>query len=153
MQNNDFPESDQLLDARRIEKAQVHGLRTLLRLILFGLPWVFALSLWQGSGGIQLGIVGAALVLAAVAYALLVRGQHLWSCYTVVFLLLACSAGGIVAYGSVRSALVLGFAAAIVTAGMRVGKKALIVTVAASAALLGSLTWLRRILKWTCDSG
>lgn len=141
MQKKDFPDSASLFHAERLEKPQVHGLQTLLLLFLFGLPLVFGLSLWQGSGGVQLGIVAMALALAATAYWLLIRGQHLWSCYLVVFLLLACSSAGIVAYGSVRSALVLGFAGAIVTAGMRVGKQALIVTVAASALMLGGLTW------------
>ncbi len=134
-------ESAYLLTADLIEKPQVHGLQSLLLLLLLGLPVVLALSVFQNSGEVQIGIVLVAIVLTSVAYWLLRKGQHLWSCYMVVFLMIACSTAGMAAYGSVRSALVLGFAAALVTAGMRLGKKALVFTVLASAGILGVLTW------------
>ncbi|HYW57585.1 MAG TPA: PAS domain S-box protein [Polaromonas sp.] len=141
MSRNTPSDSSFLLTTDLIERAQSHGLRSLLLLLLLGLPVVLALSVFQSSGLVQISIVLAALAMTGLAYWLLYKGHPLWACYVVVFLMLSCSTAGMVAFGSVRSALVLGFVAALVTAGMRLGKKALILTVVASAATLGVLTW------------
>ncbi len=141
MPQSDPSESTYLLTSELVEKPQVHGLRNLLFLLLLGLPVLLALSVINSSGGVQIGIVLVAIGLTGVAYWLLHKGHHLWSYYMVVFMLLACSTAGMLAFGSVRSALLLGFAGALVTAGMRLGKKALIVTVASSLGILGALIW------------
>lgn len=141
MPNTPVPESAYLLAAELTEKRYTSGLRSLLLVLLVGLPLVLGLSIVQSRAGGQIAVIAAALLLTGLAYWLLRRGLYLWASHLVVFSLIACSAAGLFFYGSVRSALVLGFAAAVVTAGMTSGRKFLILAVLLSAAALAALTW------------
>ena len=141
MPNTFFPESSYLLEAELSEKRYLRGLRYLLLGLLVGLPLVLSLTVLQNRGGVQIALLVAAIVLTGLAYWWQQRGHYLWTCYLVVFSLIAFSTAGLFVYGSVRSALVPGFAAAVLTAGMTLGKRALILAVIFSSAALAGLTW------------
>ncbi|MEO8021482.1 PAS domain S-box protein [Polaromonas sp.] len=139
--NSSFPDSAYLLAEELIDKRYVSGLRSLLLVLMTGLPLVLGLSVAQHSGGLQIATVASTLVLTAVSYGLLRRGHYQWASHLLVFSLIGCTAAGVLAYGSVRGAMVVGFAGAVIAAGMLLEKKALIAAVTLSAAALGVLTW------------
>jgi PAS domain S-box-containing protein len=141
MSDTSSPESTRLLAAELIEKRYSRGLRSLLLMLLVGLPLVMLLSLAQRTGPVQLLVVGIALVLTGLGYWLLHKGYYQWTSHLLVFSLIGLSAAGILAYGSTRSALLLGFVGAVVAAGMTQGKKSLMVAVGVSSLALGLLCW------------
>ncbi|WP_395059019.1 PAS domain S-box protein [Polaromonas sp.] len=141
MSDTSSPESTRLLAAELIEKRYSRGLRSLLLMLLAGLPLVMLLSLAQGTGPVQLTVVGAALTLTGLGYWLLHKGHYQWTSHLLVFSLIGMSSAGIVAYGSTRSALLLGFVGAVVAAGMIQGKRSLWVAVSLSSLSLGLLCW------------
>jgi PAS domain S-box-containing protein len=141
MSDTSSPESTRLLAAELIEKRYSRGLRSLLLMLLVGLPLVMLLSLAQGTGTVQLLVVSLALVLTGVGYWLLHKGYYQATSHLLVFSLIALSSAGILAYGSTRSALLLGFVGAVVAAGMTQGKKSLVVAVGTSSLALGLLCW------------
>src|SRR3989338_6986705 len=132
-------ESTSQLAAALIEKRYSRGLRSLLLMLLASLPLVLGLSLAQDSGDVQIIVIAVALTLTALGYWLLHRGHYQWTSYLLVYGLIGLSAAGMVAYGSVRSALLLGFVGAVIAAGMMQGKKSLISAVGLSALVLGLL--------------
>jgi PAS domain S-box-containing protein len=143
-------ESAYLLDAKLIEKAPVRGLRSLLGALLIlqmlmagvlTVTLVFGVSVVHSSAHLQLGVVAAAIIFTGLTYRLLLRGQHVLASHVLVFSMVACSAASIIAYGSARSAMVMGFAGAVVVAGMMLDKKALVMAVLLSAATLALLVW------------
>ncbi|OOG36472.1 PAS domain S-box protein [Polaromonas sp. A23] len=141
MPNQPPVESTYLLATDLIDKHYQRGLRSLLQVMLAGLPIVLGLTIIQGHGALQTGIVAGALATAALAYWLLQRGLVTAVSHLIVFSLIGFSAAGMFAYGSVRTGVMLGYAAAIVTAGMTLGRKALTLAMLLSAAVLGALTW------------
>lgn len=136
-----YPETTRLLAAELIEKRYSNGLRSLLLMLLVGLPMVLGLSLAQQIGHLQIIVITIALTLTAFGYWLLHRGHYQWTSYLLVYSLIGLSAAGMLAYGSVRSALLLGFVGAVIAAGMMQGKKSLISAVVISALVLGLLSW------------
>ena len=141
MSNPSFPDSAYLLAEELIDKRYVSGLRSLLLVLIAGLPLLLVLSVAQNSGGMQIATLALSLVLIAVSYELLRRGHYQWASHLLVLSLLGCTTAGILVYGSVRGAVVVGFAASVIAAGMLLEKKALVATVLFSAAALGVLTW------------
>ncbi len=141
MSDTSSPESTRLLAAELIEKRYSRGLRSLLLMLLVGLPLVMLMSLAQGTGSVQLGVVGIALALTGLGYGLLHKGYYQATSHLLVFSLIGLSSAGILAYGSTRSALLLGFVGAVVAAGMTQGKKSLVLAVGASSLALGLLCW------------
>jgi PAS domain S-box-containing protein len=141
MPNHPPAESTYLLAADLVEKHYLRGLRSLLRIMLAGLPVVLVLTIVQDHGALQTGIVAGALATVALAYWLLQRGFVTAVSHLIVFSLIGFSAAGMFIYGSVRTAVMLGYAAAIVTAGMTLGRKGLTLAMLLSAAALGALTW------------
>lgn len=141
MSDTSSPESTRLLAAELIEKRYSRGLRSLLLMLLVGLPPVMLLSLAQRTGPVQLVVVGIALALTGLGYWLLNRGYYQATSQLLVFSLIGLSAAGILAYGSTRSALLLGFVGAVVAAGMTQGKKSLMLAVGGSSLALGLLCW------------
>jgi PAS domain S-box-containing protein len=135
------PESTRLLAAELIEKRYSRGLRSLLLMLLVALPLVMLLSLTQRTGIVQLLVVGAALLLTGLGYWLLHKGHYQLTSHLLVFSLIGLSSAGILAYGSTRSALLLGFVGAVVAAGMTQGKKSLGLAVGVSSLALGLLCW------------
>ena len=145
-----FPESSYLLDAGLMENRSAQGLRLLLLVLLalqvllalvVGVTLILGVSIIYASAHLQIAVAATAIGFTSLAYRLLRRGRYVWASHLLVFSLIACSAASIIAYGSVRSAMVMGFAGAIVSAGMALGKKALVMSVVASALALGALTW------------
>lgn len=134
-------ESTRQLAAALIEQRYSRGLRSLLLMLLASLPLVLGLSLAQEIGDVQIMVIAVALTLTAFGYWLLHRGHYQWTGYLLVYSLIGLSAAGMVAYGSVRSALLLGFVGAVVAAGMMQGKRSLIFAVVLSALVLGLLSW------------
>lgn len=141
MSETSSPESTRLLVAELIEKRYSRGLRSLLLMLLVGLPLVMLLSLTQRSATAQILVMAVAFVLTCLGYWLLHKGHYQWTSHLLVFSLIGLSSAGMVAYGSVRSALLLGFVGAVVAAGMTQGKKALIAAVVLSTLALGLLCW------------
>lgn len=141
MSDTSSPESTRLLAAELIEKRYSRGLRSLLLMLLVALPLVMLLSLIQRTGPVQLLVVGAALLLTGLGYWLLHKGHYQWTSHLLVFSLIGLSSAGILAYGSTRSALLLGFVGAVVAAGMTQGKKSLSIAVGVSTLALGLLCW------------
>ncbi|WP_372826838.1 PAS domain S-box protein [Polaromonas sp.] len=137
-------ESAYLLPEELIQKRQTRDLQTVSLVLLVGMPILIAISVLQKRLWFEALICLATLVTAGVALWLLRRGRYLWAGHLLVFSMIACAAVGIYAFGSVRSALVVGFTGAVVTAGMVLGKKALVAAVALSAAALGVMTWAER---------
>lgn len=135
------PESAYLLPEELIQKRHARGLQAVTLVLLVGVPILMAVSLLQNRPWIEVFILFATLVTAVGAHGLLRRGHYQRAGHLLVFSLIICTSAGIYAFGSVRSAVVVGFTAAVVTAGMALGKKALIAAVALSAAALGALTW------------
>lgn len=136
-----YPETTRLLAAELIEKRYSHGLRSLLLMLLVSLPMVLGLSLAQEIGHLQIIVITVALALTALGYWLLHLGHYQWTSYLLVYSLIGLSAAGMLAYGSARSALLLGFVGAVIAAGMMQGKKSLISAVVISALVLGLLSW------------
>ncbi|MDP2035040.1 MAG: PAS domain S-box protein [Polaromonas sp.] len=141
MPDTSSPESTRLLAAELIEQRYSRGLRSLLLMLLTSLPIVLGLTLVQESGDVQAGVIAASLALSAFGYWLLHRGYYQWTSYLLVYSLIGMSAAGMVAYGSVRSTLLLGFVGAVIAAGMMQGKKSLISAVVLSSLVLGLLAW------------
>lgn len=150
MQNTSLPESTYLLDAEMMEKRSIRGLRSLLRVLLVlqlllallvSVTLVLGVSVMHQSAHLQIVIVMIAIALNGLAYWLLQRGHFVWASHQLVFTMIGGSAASIIAYGSVRSAMVMGFAGAVVTTGMMLGKKSLVLVVMLCAAALAALTW------------
>jgi len=141
MPNHPPAETAYLLATDLIEKHHLRGMRYLLLVMLAGLPAVLGLTIAQHNGAFQIGLISSALATALFAYWLLHRGHIAAVSHVVVFSLIGFSALGMFAYGSVRSGVLLGYAAAIVTAGMTLGRRALTAAVALSAVALGGLIW------------
>lgn len=139
-----YPETTRLLAAELIEKRYSHGLRSLLLMLLASLPMVLGLSLAQEIGHLQIIVIIIALTLTGFGYWLLHRGHYQWTSYLLVYSLIGLSAAGMLAYGSARSALLLGFVGAVIAAGMMQGKKSLISAVVISALVLGMLSWVEQ---------
>lgn len=137
-------ESTRLLASELIEKRYTRGLRSLMLLLLICLPVVLGLSLAQRIDDVQIGVITSAFLLTVLGYWLLQRGHYQSISYLLVYSLIGLSAAGMASYGSVRSALLLGFAGAVIAAGMMMGKKSLITTLVASALILGFLSWSER---------
>ncbi|WP_188707991.1 PAS domain-containing sensor histidine kinase [Polaromonas eurypsychrophila] len=106
-----------------------------------GLPILLMLSVLQDGPPFETALLSFAIVIAGLTHYLVRRGHNLWAARLLVFSLIACSAAGVYAFGSVRSAIAVGFSGAIVTAGMALGKKTLILAIALSTAALAALTW------------
>ncbi len=128
--------TDALMEGRYIQV-----LRPLLRLLMVGLPVLLALSLAENDTRPESGALAVLICVVAAMNALLERGRVRLVSHLLVFSLIGYTAAGIVAYGSVRSAGVIGFAGAIVAAGMMLQPRALAAAVLCSAAALGVLTW------------
>ncbi|MFN3568980.1 MAG: PAS domain S-box protein, partial [Polaromonas sp.] len=141
MPDTSSPESTRQLAAELIEQRYSRGLRSLLLMLLTSLPIVLGLTLLQESGDVQTGVIAASLALSAFGYWLLHRGHYQWTSYLLVYSLIGMSAAGMLAYGSVRSTLLLGFVGAVIAAGMMQGKKSLISAVVLSSLVLGLLAW------------
>ncbi len=150
MPNTSPPESTYLLDAALIEKGPMRGLQSLLGVLLVlqvllgvvvAVTLVLGVSIIHKSAPLQLAVVATAIGFTTLAYGLLRRGRYVLAGHVLVFSLIACSAASIVAYGSARSAMVMGFAGAVITAGMMLGKKSLVMAVVLSAATLAVLAW------------
>ncbi|MDP1566423.1 MAG: PAS domain S-box protein, partial [Polaromonas sp.] len=141
MSDTSSPESTRLLAAALIEQRYSRGLRSLLLMLLVSLPLVLGLTLVQQSGDVQIGVIAVSLALTALGYWLLHRGHYQWTSYLLVYSLIGLSAAGMVAYGSVRSTLLLGFVGAVIAAGLMQGKKSLISAVVLSSLVLGLLCW------------
>ncbi|MDO8388657.1 MAG: PAS domain S-box protein [Polaromonas sp.] len=141
MPDTSSPESTRQLAAELIEQRYSRGLRSLLLMLLTSLPIVLGLTLIQESGDVQTAVIAASLALSAFGYWLLHRGHYQWTSYLLVYSLIGMSAAGMVAYGSVRSTLLLGFVGAVIAAGMMQGKKSLISAVVLSSLVLGLLAW------------
>ncbi|MDP3606612.1 MAG: PAS domain S-box protein, partial [Polaromonas sp.] len=141
MSDTSSPESTRLLAAALIEQRYSRGLRSLLLMLLISLPLVLALTLVQESGDAQIGVIAVSLALTALGYWLLHHGHYQWTSYLLVYSLIGLSAAGMVAYGSVRSTLLLGFVGAVIAAGLMQGKKSLISAVVLSSLVLGLLCW------------
>lgn len=124
-----------------IEKRQAYGLRAVSTIMLVGLPVLLLLSVLQDSPTFQIGLLSIAIVVAGLTHVLLRCGHNLWAARLLVFFLIVGSAAGIYAFGSVRSAITVGFTGAIVAAGMTLGKKTLILAITLSTAALAVLTW------------
>ena len=119
-------ESTRLLASELIEKRYTRGLRSLMVLLLICLPVVLGLSLAQRIDDVQIGVITSAFLLTVLGYWLLQRGHYQSISYLLVYSLIGLSAAGMVAYGSVRSTLLLGFVGAVIAAGLMQGKKSLI---------------------------
>ncbi|MDP2254939.1 MAG: PAS domain S-box protein, partial [Polaromonas sp.] len=141
MPDTSSPESTRLLAAALIEQRYSRGLRSLLLMLLASLPIVLGLTLVQESGDVQIGVIVVSLALTALAYWLLHLGHYQWTSYLLVYSLIGVSAAGMLAYGSVRSTLLLGFVGAVIAAGLMQGKKSLISAVVLSSLVLGLLCW------------
>ncbi|MDO9401751.1 MAG: PAS domain S-box protein [Polaromonas sp.] len=141
MFHTSFPDSVHLLAEELMEKRYSRGLRSLLRMLLVGLPLLLILTAMQNNASMQIVIVMSAIMFTCLAYWLLHRGHYLWASHLLVFSLIACTAASIFVYGSARGAMVVGFSGAVVSAGIILGKRALTLVVALSAAALGALTW------------
>jgi len=101
-----------------IEKRQAYGLRAVSTIMLVGLPVLLLLSVLQDSPTFQIGLLSIAIVVAGLTHALLRRGHNQWATRLLVFFLIVGSAAGIYAFGSVRSAITVGFTGAIGGADM-----------------------------------
>lgn len=141
MQHPKFTDSTQLLAAELINKSYLPGLKSLLLVLLAGAPLVIILSL-IGHGHLSHVLIAAiATALAGLAYWLLQRGHYRWASHLLVFNLIGSATAGLIVFGSVRSSVLLGFACAIMAAGMTLGRKALVAALVLCAASLAALTW------------
>jgi PAS domain S-box-containing protein len=111
-----------------------------LMLLLVTVVAALGVSVVHKSASEQIVILTASILVTGLVYSLLRRGLYEWPCYLLIFSVIARSAASIIAYGSVRSAMVMGFAVAVVLAGMTLGKKTLVITVLICAASLAALT-------------
>ena len=134
--NSDFRPIEDL-----IGQQHSYGLRAVSVVMLVGLPVLLIMSVLQDRPHFLTALLSIAIVIAGLTYELVRRGHNLWAARLLVFSLIACSAAGIYGFGSVRSAIAVGFTGAIVTAGMALGKKTLILAIALSTTALGALTW------------
>lgn len=152
MQNSaaDFDESSNFRAEALMQKRFVRGVRSLvlvllvlqlLMLLLVSATAVLGISVVHESASLQIIILTTSLLVTGLAYSLLRRDLYDGACYLLIFSLIARSAASIIAYGSIRSAMMMGFAAAVVLAGLTLGKKALLITVTLCAATLAALTW------------
>jgi len=128
--------TDALMEGRFVQV-----LRPLLLMLLAGLPLLLVLSLLAGDTFWESGALTLMIAIIALMYWLLGRGRVYLVSHLLVFSLIAYTAIGIWAYGSVRSAGAIGFAGAIVAAGMMLRRTALTMAVLSSASALALLTW------------
>lgn len=145
-----FDESTDLRAEELMQKRSFRGLRSLvlvllvvqlLMLLLVSVTAALGISVAHKSANLQIVILTVSLLVTGLAYSLLRRDLYDWACYLLIFPLIARSAASIIAYGSIRSAMVMGFAGAVVLAGLTLGKKALVMTVTLCAATLAALIW------------
>lgn len=143
-------ESTYLLDADMMEKGPIRGLQSLLgvllilQVLLAGVvivTLVFGVSIIHASAHLQLGIAAVAITFTGLSYGLLRHSRYELASQVLVFSMIAFSAARIIAYGSTRSAMVMGFVGAVVVAGLMLEKKALVMALVLSAATLTALVW------------
>jgi PAS domain S-box-containing protein len=118
----------------------VRALRVTLLTLLVVLPLLLVAALQTPTTRLGEAISLGALIPATVLLYLWLRaGRVKWSFYGVVILLIAYGVAGTAMYGSIRSASVLSFVAAIVVGGIFLQSRALIAAVSASIVALGLL--------------
>ena len=125
-------DSGYLLPEELIQKRHTRGLQAVTLVLLVGVPILIAMSVLQNRPWIEVFILFTTLITAGGAHWLLRRGRYQHAGHVLVFSMITCASLGIYAFGSVRSAVVVGFTAAVVTAGMALGKRALIAAVTLS---------------------
>ncbi|CAN5415778.1 hypothetical protein BH11PSE7_BH11PSE7_36720 [soil metagenome] len=116
-------------------------LNPLLLTLLCGLPLLLLLSLSQNDTRRESAALACLIGMLALIYWQLRRGRVYLVSHLLVFTLIAYTTLGIIAYGSVRSAGIIGFAGAITAAGMMLNRNALVTAVLVSIAAIGALTW------------
>jgi PAS domain S-box-containing protein len=143
----------------------LRALRLTLLTLLIVLPMMLIASLLASNTKWAEVLALAALVPAVALLHLMLRAGHVkWTFYGIVTLLIGYGIVGVVLYGSIRSAAVLSFVAAIVVGGIFLQSRALIAAVAVSVTALGLLVlaeqagWLPRpnyevsMLHWIVHS-
>ncbi|MBC7435674.1 MAG: PAS domain S-box protein [Bdellovibrionales bacterium] len=116
-------------------------LNPMLLVLLFGLPVLLSMSMWQGTNALHSSPLAVLLVMMIYSHWQLQRGRIYLVSNLLVFTVIAYTSVAILLFGSVRSAAVIGYAAAITAAGMMLHRKALIAAVLCSVVALGGLTW------------
>ncbi|MBC7377108.1 MAG: PAS domain S-box protein, partial [Burkholderiaceae bacterium] len=131
-----MPFTDALMESR-----YARVLSPLLLTLLAGLPVLLVLSLAQGDSRGESAALACLIGMLALIYWQLRRGRvHLVS-HLLVITLIAYTTLGVIVYGSVRSAGIIGFAGAIAAAGMMLNRKSLVTAVLVCIAAIGALTW------------
>jgi PAS domain S-box-containing protein len=126
--------TDELLEGR-----YAGVLATILRVLLLGLPIILALFIVRGDSPGQIGSLASMIAVLGLCQWQLARGRVRLVSHVLVFSMIAYTVAGIVSFGSVRSAGTIGFAGAIVAAGMMLRRPALIGAVVLSIVALSAL--------------
>ncbi len=116
-------------------------LSAILRILLVGLPLILALFIVRGDSVGQIASLASMIAVLGFCQWQLARGRVRLVSHLLVFSMIAYTTAGIVAFGSVRSAGTIGYAAAIVAAGMMLRRPALIAAVGLSVVCMTVLTW------------
>ncbi len=116
-------------------------LQRTLQVLLVTLPIMWGLSAVYGNNTWQTVGIGALTGLVGVLYVMLRRGLERLIAPMLVWLLVIYTTWDIVAYGSVRSAGVIGYIGATAAAGITLRKRAVFGVMGTVVVLLGILTW------------
>lgn len=116
-------------------------LKYTLLVLMVALPLMLASSLVRDRNPAQ--SIGVAMLVALVYgfYWLLHTGRERWVAPMLIFTIIGYTTWDIYAYGSVRSAGVIGYVCAVVGAGIMLRRRILVAAIVLSLGLLGVLTW------------
>jgi PAS domain S-box-containing protein len=132
-----------LLVASEFRERVAHALAVILRSLLIILPLLFLIMLSANDTLQSLSLVGLFLVVLVLRH-LRNRGEIALTVYALVLSLIAFGVVDAASYGSIRSAGIIAFVAAVVLGGMFLGLRALIAVVVINALALGGLIYAQR---------
>ncbi|RZA14389.1 MAG: PAS domain-containing protein, partial [Lysobacteraceae bacterium] len=116
-------------------------LRNTLRVLMAALPVVLLLAYLRGDTVAEWGNVVVFWTATCALYALLWRGHENWVAPGLVFTLVFFTTWHLVAYGSVRSGGVVGYACAVVAACMMLRRRLQMAVLLTCLLALGALIW------------
>ncbi|MGA0572436.1 PAS domain-containing sensor histidine kinase [Variovorax sp. VNK109] len=112
-----------------------------LLVLMVALPLMLVLSISRDNNPLQSAGVAVLSAIVYLFYWLLHTGRERWVAPMLIFTIIGYTTWDIYAYGSVRSAGVIGYVCAVVGAGIMLRRRVLAAAILLSLGLLGALTW------------
>lgn len=124
-----------------MERSYMGVLRPLVVALIVGLSALLCVSLAQDDPPAKWVLLTSLIAVLGVMHVLLRQGRGVLVSHLFVFSLIAYTTVSVAIFGSVRSAAVIGYAGAVVGAGMMLSRRALVAAVGLAVLSISALTW------------